>query len=288
MRPQWRSTGVPSPQLGTNTAQSHYLHSSQHLQSNQSQVSHSPRQHSTPATISRHQHAASPGTSSQQQRPSPGLNSHHQHASPGTSHQQHSSPGTAQQQRPSPGIPVNSHHQHASPGTSQQQRPSPGIINSQQRSGVWGGANVGQWHATTSSVNQALGGGATAAASEHRWRPAQRMRGSITNTPLGHVALGTASPSAVQQQRAPPVNTISSVQTTHGISNTATNANSVPVPRFQMGMPAPNNNQAANNISLYNGTTWVNAPDFSSPLPAPLFSEGWNFDDNFNLPGLPH
>jgi len=146
---------------------------------------------------------------------------------------------------------------------------------------------VGQWHSTTSSEYQAQALGA--AVSEQSWRPAQRMRGSIANPSLGHAALGT-SPSAAQQQRASPVDAFPS---THGF-NAATSTNSVPVPRFQGGVPVLNNQQAANNVSLYNGTTWVNAPDFSStPLPAPRFtglelSEGWmNFED-VDLPGLPH
>jgi len=276
MRPQWRSTGVPSPQLRTNTAHSHNLRSSQQVCSNQSQVSHSARQHLSPGNLQQqlpspgtnlHHQYAGPGTS-QQQRPSPGINSHHhQHAaSLGTSHQQHSSPGSAQQQqRPSPGI------------NSQQ---SLGI-NSQQRSGVWGVANVGQWHSTNSTIYQAQAQALGSAV--------QRMRGSIANPSLGQVALGT-SPSAVQQQRAPPATAFPS---THGF-NSATNTNSAPVPRFQMGMPVLNNQQAANNVALYNGTTWVSAPDFSSstPLSTPRFtgsetSEGWlNFED-IDLPELP-
>lgn len=270
MRPQWRSTGVPSHQLGTNIAQSHNLHSSQQLHPNQSQILHSPRQHSSPGTFSHHQHA-SPGNL-QQQRQSPGINLHSQHASPGTSHQQHSSPGTI------------SHQHHAGHGSSQQQRPSPGI-NSQQRPGVWVNTNRGQW-LSTSSANQAQAlGGAAAAASEQSWRPAQRMRGSVPNPSLG------TSPSALQQQRASAANAAFPSTQTHGYNTAATNASSVSVPRFQVGIPV-RNSQAANNVSLYNGTTWVNAPDFSSTPPAPLFAnvpapDGWMTLEDLDLPELP-
>lgn len=192
--------------------------------------------------------------------------------------QQHASLGVNSHQHPSSQRNPHVHH-HPSPG-----------VNAQQMPVHWGGgAHPGQWRST--SPTQAQLNTPNAGASDQNWRPSQRMRGSVTNPALGH---GPSSP-AFQLHRLPVASPVNTFPPTQPFGFNTPQANVVPPISFSFyGMdPVPILTNPAVNVSLYNGTSWVNGSEFSS---APMFggvqtSDGWLSFENVSSgipPGHPH
>jgi hypothetical protein len=194
--------------------------------------------------------------------------------------QQHASLGVNSHQHPS--SQRNPHvHQHPSPG-----------LNVQQMPVHWGGgAHPGQWRST--SPTQAQLNTTTPGASDHNWRPLQRMRGSVTNPALERGGPSTGPP--FQPHRLPVASPVNTFPPTQPFGFNTPPANVVPPISFSFyGMdPVPILTNPAVNVSLYNGTSWVNGSEFSS---APMFggvqtSDGWFSFENVSSgipPGHPH